>query len=390
MPCFSHHDNFDMPNTPWMNNEKVLIKDVWAYNLEEEMEVLRSLVDHYSYIAMDTEFPGVVAKPFGTFKSPADYQYQLLKCNVDLLKIIQLGLTFANEDTFLPETTHTWQFNFKFSLSADMYAQDSIELLTKSGIDFKKHEEAGIDVQVFGELLISSGLVLSEKIRWISFHSAYDFGYLLKVLMCTPLPEEEPDFFDILRIYFPCIYDIKYLMKSCKSLKGGLQDVAKDLAVERIGPQHQAGSDSMLTCFTFFKMREVYFDNKIDDSKYLGHLYGLGTLSYNSNPSLYPHQLVYEPSSYQPSSSSDALYYAELNGLGFPSPHNKIYSNSGTSSSGSGNLHINNSNSSSNNNDGSASTYSIMSASLPLHGYTTNPTTMNGSPMHLSKWENQG
>ncbi len=52
----------------------------------------------------------------------------------------------------------------------DMYAQDSIELLAKSGIDFQQHEEHGIDVQEFGELLISSGMVLLDNVRWISFH----------------------------------------------------------------------------------------------------------------------------------------------------------------------------------------------------------------------------
>ena len=31
------------------------------------------------------------------------------------------------------------------------------------------------------------------------------------------------DFFDLMRLYFPIVYDIKYLMKSCKTLKGGLQ-----------------------------------------------------------------------------------------------------------------------------------------------------------------------
>jgi CCR4-NOT transcription complex subunit 7/8 len=28
---------------------------------------------------------------------------------------------------------------------------------------------------------------------------------------------------------------------------------------------------------TFFKMTEMFFEDAIDDSKYLGHLYGLGT-----------------------------------------------------------------------------------------------------------------
>ncbi|KAI8049706.1 ribonuclease H-like domain-containing protein [Syncephalis plumigaleata] len=227
------------------------IREVWADNLESEMAILRDLVELYPYLAMDTEFPGVVARPIGNFRTASDYHYQTLRCNVDLLKIIQLGLTFANEQGEMPPGIATWQFHFKFSLADDMYAQDSIDLLTKSGIDFKRHEERGIDVHLFGELLISSGFVLTRDVKWISFHSGYDFGYLLKVLTCTPLPSEE------------------YLMKSCKNLKGGLQDVADDLQVQRVGPQHQAGSDSLLTCTTFFKMRQMFFADEIDDAKYL-------------------------------------------------------------------------------------------------------------------------
>ncbi|KAG0743995.1 hypothetical protein G6F57_001271 [Rhizopus arrhizus] len=256
-------------------NDAKYIKEVWAENLEEEMAYLRDLVEDYPYLAMDTEFPGVVARPIGSFKTSSDYHYQTLRCNVDLLKIIQLGVTFADQYGNLPGNICTWQFNFKFSLVDDMYAQDSIELLTKSGIDFKKHEEYGIDVEHFGELLISSGFVLLDDVKWISFHSGYDFGYLLKVLTCSVMPADESEFFDLLRTYFPCIYDIKYLMKSCKNLKGGLQDIADDLQVARIGPQHQAGSDSLLTCTTFFKMRQMFFEDRIDDQKYLGYLYGL-------------------------------------------------------------------------------------------------------------------
>jgi CCR4-NOT transcription complex subunit 7/8 len=52
-----------------------------------------------------------------------------------------------------------------------MYAHESIELLTMAGINFKLHEERGIDAEEFGELLISSGLVLLDDVKWISFHS---------------------------------------------------------------------------------------------------------------------------------------------------------------------------------------------------------------------------
>lgn len=36
----------------------------------------------------------------------------------------------------------------------------------------------------------------------------------------------------MLKLYFPNIYDVKYLMKSCKSLKGGLQEVSELLEVK--------------------------------------------------------------------------------------------------------------------------------------------------------------
>ena len=95
--------------------------------------------------------------------------------------------------------------------------------------------------------------------------------------MFQNLPKTEEAFFENLKLYFPNVYDVKYLMKSCKNLKGGLQELANELEVRRIGPQHQAGSDSLLTGQTFFKMKEMFFEDDIDDSKYLGHVYGLGT-----------------------------------------------------------------------------------------------------------------
>ena len=51
-----------------------------------------------------------------------------------------------------------------------MYAQDSIEMLNNAGIQFREHEENGIDPAYFAELLMTSGLILSEKVSWIAFH----------------------------------------------------------------------------------------------------------------------------------------------------------------------------------------------------------------------------
>jgi len=74
-----------------------------------------------SILFFDTEFPGVVARPIGNFRTSPDYHYQTLRCNVDLLKIIQLGITFADEQGNLPKGVCTWQFNFRFNLAYEIF-----------------------------------------------------------------------------------------------------------------------------------------------------------------------------------------------------------------------------------------------------------------------------
>jgi CCR4-NOT transcription complex subunit 7/8 len=99
---------------------------------------------------------------------------------VDILKLIQLGLTFCNEKGELPKHDNelcVWQFNFReFDLESDMYAPESIQLLADSGIDFKAHTTRGVDQVRFAELLMTSGVVLNDDVHWITFHSGYDFG----------------------------------------------------------------------------------------------------------------------------------------------------------------------------------------------------------------------
>ncbi|OOF92111.1 hypothetical protein ASPCADRAFT_210517 [Aspergillus carbonarius ITEM 5010] len=305
---------------------KTRIRDVWSHNLAQEMAILRQFVEKYPYISMDTEFPGIVARPMGTFTNKADYHYQTLRCNVDLLKMIQLGITlFSNEGEVPPPNATdangqplgnslvpapcTWQFNFRFSLEEDMYAQESTAMLAKAGIDFSMHEKNGIDPFEFGALLISSGLVLLEDVHWVSFHSGYDFGYLMKIMLCKPLPENEEEFHKLLKIFFPSLYDIKYLMKHAGrnqavndspltpaaaqiltnlGQKSGLQDIADELGVKRVGIAHQAGSDSLVTGEIYWKMRQLVFNGNIDESKYSGQIWGLNgqmpSLLYHMQP----------------------------------------------------------------------------------------------------------
>jgi len=44
--------------------------------------------------------------------------------------------------------------------------------------------------------------------------------------------------------------------------------------VERIGAQHQAGSDSLVTGRVFFRVYDLYFSEGLDDVKYSGKIVG--------------------------------------------------------------------------------------------------------------------
>jgi len=271
--------------------ETIEIHDVWAHNLEEEFARIREIVVQYPFIAMDTEFPGVVATPLGQFKSKEDFNYQQVGCNVNMLKLIQVGFAFMDAEGRLPPgNSAVWQFNFKFNLLDEMYSQDSVDLLRDAGIDFGRHQVDGIRMEEFGELLTTSGLVVEDRVTWLTFHSGYDFGYLIRTMLLRNLPSEETTFFfKYHRTFFPRSYDIKILMRQPgplnAKLRGGLQEVADQLQVDRTGPQHQAGSDSLLTGLTFFKIKERFFANDWDKVAPLvqGHLYGLGSPSPSSN-----------------------------------------------------------------------------------------------------------
>lgn len=250
------------------------IRNVWRSNLEEEMSIIRQLIKQFNYVAMDTEFPGVVAKPIGNFKSQSSFAYQQLRFNVDILNIIQLGISLSDENGRRPEPVHTWQFNFHFDMSGDMYSQESIDLLVSAKIDFEDHLEMGINHREFGCLMITSGLVMSENIVWISFHSSYDFAYLIKILTGNLMQEREEDFYRFMSAWFPTFYDFKYMIQATDYVRKGLQEISNDLGVYREGTAHQAGSDALLTSLAFFKALEV-FVRKEDLKNMMNKLYGI-------------------------------------------------------------------------------------------------------------------
>ena len=254
-------------------NQMNRIKEVYADNFIEEIKNISTFLNQYPYVGMDTEFPGVI---FPCPVATEDFYYAYTRVNVDKLKLIQLGITLTNDKGEFPPGTCTWQFNLHFDVEKDQHSNESISMLYNSGIDFNLMKSKGIPHLLFAEYLTTSGLVLNERITWICFNGSSDFAYLLKYLINGPLPQEEKEFIELINLYFPNLYDIKYLVNDSETYKGGLNKLAKELDVERSGEIHQAGSDSQVTSEVFFRLvrNNVISQNELNEGKNV--IYGIG------------------------------------------------------------------------------------------------------------------
>eukprot|EP00439_Symbiodinium_sp_Y106_P049807 s592_g6.t1 len=203
---------------------------------------------NYSYVAVETQFPGPVIRPMGPFDESHKFHWQMLKGNVDLTKVLQLSFAFSDVKGNRPKGISTWRFNFIFDANKDFYSKDVVDQLCQTrNLDIHKHSNKGIQPHLFAELLLGSGLVLNEEIRWITYRGAntfetntedghpgrpaeqpwvqfaglYDFGHLLLMLQGKrELPDEPDSFFSELDLFFPSRCDVAKHLSRLPQLNG--------------------------------------------------------------------------------------------------------------------------------------------------------------------------
>ena len=238
------------------------IVNVWADNLHEEFNKISMLIEKYPYVGMDTEFPGFFVKS-PPLNASEDIKYQVERENVNRMKLIQIGITLGDEEGKVPTPVCTWQFNFRFDISHDLQVADSIQLLKKAGIDFEKFNRDGIEVADFANLFFASGLLMNENVIWVTFQAGYDIAYLVKLVSAQPIPKTDAEFEEVVRIYFPHYYDVRFIMQSVLPVVGSLETLAREMGVVRSGSMHQAGSDSYVTLLTFYEVMKKHFNGKL-------------------------------------------------------------------------------------------------------------------------------
>ena len=106
--------------------------------------------------------------------------------------------------------------------------------------------------------------------------------FLISFILSLALPTNEHTFLELLTMYFPNIFDVKTMMNAA-DMHGGLSKLGDDLKLERIGTQHTAGSDALLTSNTYFAMVEQHFGGfeNFDKERFRGDPYGLSSSAFH-------------------------------------------------------------------------------------------------------------
>ncbi|CCF57474.1 hypothetical protein KAFR_0C04830 [Kazachstania africana CBS 2517] len=265
----------------------LFVRDVWKNNLHSEFSLIRRLVGQYNYVSVSFEFTGTLARPIGNFRSKEDYHYQTMRANVDFLKPIQIGLSLSDANGNKPDNgISTWQFNCEFDTSTEMLSAESIDLLRKSGINFDNHKLNGIDVFEFAQLMTDSGLLLDENVTWITYHTAYDLGFLVKILMNDTMPNNRQEFEWWIHKFIPNLYDLNLLHKLIRDFKQpqaqthqfNLTTLADEVGLPRFPIFTTTGGQSLLMLLTFCQLCKISMNklpNGTDFANYKNVIYGI-------------------------------------------------------------------------------------------------------------------
>ena len=227
------------------------VRQVWEGNLAEEVDGIVGALESSAYAAVDTEFPGFVRQTPRSASSSE--RYEDVRCNVDSMKIVQLGMSFFDSDG---RRRRTWEINFRdFDISSpsDARWEPSVQLLKKSGIDFEKTRRAGVDSAVLSGLLRRFDWAGPRKPVWVTFQGLYDVAYLVKLLTRAPLPPTLRGFARLVGETLGRVVDVKHMSGSHL----GLVALSRSLGLTMDGTSaHQAGADSLLTGKAFSRVAE--------------------------------------------------------------------------------------------------------------------------------------
>ncbi|GMM55972.1 CCR4-NOT core DEDD family RNase subunit [Maudiozyma humilis] len=266
----------------------MITRDVWKDNLHNEFVAIRRLIKQFNYVSVSTEFIGTMARPIGNFETKADYHYQTMRSNVDLLNPVQMAISLSDANGNKPDNEpSTWQFNFQYDVDTEMISGESLELLKTSGVNLDMQRESGVDKFEFAQLMMDSGLIMEPDTTWITYHAAYDIGFLVHILMNDMMPATRQEFEQWVVKLMPSLFDLNLIYNLVHDFKNPQQPASPQYSLNTLGDEigiprllifTTTGGQALLMILSFCYLSKICM-NKLPDgspfSRYKNVIYGI-------------------------------------------------------------------------------------------------------------------
>ncbi|TVU08988.1 hypothetical protein EJB05_42420, partial [Eragrostis curvula] len=233
------------------------VRQVWAHNLDTEMDAVLAFATRAVRVAVNVQYPGVVHGA-GMQADPGalapEKRYAFLKANVDALKPLQLGLAVATDDG----RCLAWEFNLAgFDRDADPHATRSVAYLAGRGMDLDAHRLRGVPAARLTMALHHCGLLRRPGLAWVTYAGAYHVAYLMKIVTGgRPLPGDVAGFVALVQRFLGGdVHDVARMAGNCPGLPIGLERIAGALGLAPpLGSAHLAGARAVVAMQVFFAL----------------------------------------------------------------------------------------------------------------------------------------
>ncbi|KAJ1257501.1 hypothetical protein BS78_10G001500 [Paspalum vaginatum] len=175
------------------------------------------------------------------------------------------------------------QFNIRFDPAWRSPQHTGVKFLREvSRLALDDHAARGVPPLAFTTMLRDSGLLCNDRYIWSTYMGYTDIGFLLRLVLDEPLPEDRLAFSRQVQHLFPSLVDCKldlYIPSTVEASQWMKSpDVARVLGVQRAGGtgrHHQAASDALLTPRCLERLRELAWPQGSSMRSKKGLLYGI-------------------------------------------------------------------------------------------------------------------
>ena len=197
---------------------------MWKHNLRQEIWNLCAYATSYPCVAVEARVPECIVELTGPFSSCFQYNYSVLRANVEMHHALSITLAVSDQYGRRPQGVSAWRFNFQIGPST--FVDEDLLKKAFNAPQLRKdlHRRQGISSQAWGEEALGTCLVREDATQYVLFTSEQGLGespngtglghgrfaglyalsyYLLPKLTSQGLPAEPAEMLKELNLYVP-------------------------------------------------------------------------------------------------------------------------------------------------------------------------------------------